>query len=101
MNWGAFSATDLSAGGLLAIVVLLVLIGALIPRWVFTQMKKDRDERLSEARSENADLWKALNTSEQARELQGTQLGELLELTKTMDQFIRSLQLAARRRDTT
>lgn len=99
MTWGAFSATDLSAAGLVAIAVLLLFLGGLIPRWVFTQMKKDRDDRLAEAKEENTDLWAALRTSEEARELQAKQLGELLELSKAMDQFIRSLQLAARRRD--
>lgn len=98
MGLGTFSATDLSAAGLVSIAVLLLFLGQLIPRYVFTSMKADRDARLAEAKEENTDLWAALNTSEEARKLQATQLGELLELAKAMDAFIHSLKLASARR---
>lgn len=101
MIWGDFSATDLSAAGLVAIAVLMVFLGLLIPRWVFTQLRTDRDTRLAEAREEIGDWKSAYQTAEEARALQAQQLGELQELAKTTDQFIRSLQIAALRRNET
>lgn len=99
MGFAEFSATDLSAAGLLALAVLMVFLGMLIPRYVFNQMRADRDARLAEAREEINDWKTAYHASEEARALQAQQLGELLELAKTTDQFIRSLQIAAKRVD--
>ena len=98
MNWGTFSATDLSAASLLSIAVLLVFLGGLIPRYVYNQMRADRDARLAESREEISDWKAAYQANEESRALQAQQLGELLELAKTMDAFIRSLQIASARR---
>lgn len=98
----AFLTSNTTAGGLVAAIVIMVLLGGLIPRWVMTQMRKDRDTRLAEAREEINDWRDAAKTSEAARALQAQQVGELLELAKTTDAFIRSLQvlLAAKRSET-
>lgn len=91
MIWENLSAADLSTAGLLGLAVLFVMLGLLIPRWVVTQMRRDRDDRLAEARSETSDWKVAYQASEEARAVQAKQLGELLELAKTTDHFIRSL----------
>jgi hypothetical protein len=94
MDWGALSALDLSAAGLLAIGVLLIMMGQLVPRRIVTDLRTDRDARIVEARSETDDWKAAYHDEHEARRLQGEQIGELLELAKTQDQFIRSLQNA-------
>lgn len=95
--WESFPIA-LDTWGLPGVVLLLVLFGGLIPRWVFNQMRADRDARLAEAREEIGDWKTAYHANEESRALQARQLGELLELAKTMDAFIRSLQIASARR---
>jgi len=69
-----------SASAILAIVVLMIFRGALVPRRTHEEARTDRD------------TWKqAWEASEEARRVQAAQLGELLELAKTTDQFIRAL----------
>lgn len=97
MNWEGFSATDLSAAGLLSLAVLLILLGGLIPRYVVNQIRQDRDARLAEAREETNNWRAAYRAAEESRSLLSQQVGELQELGKTTDQFIRSLQVAAQR----
>lgn len=70
----------LSASAILTIVVLMILRGALVPRSTHQEVRSDRDTW--------RDAWEA---SEEARRVQAQQLGELLELAKTTDQFIRAL----------
>jgi hypothetical protein len=70
----------LSAGAILSIVVLMILRGALVPRRTHEECRADRDS------------WRvAWEASEEARRVQAAQLGELLELAKTTDKFIRAL----------
>lgn len=97
MSFGGFSATDLSAAGLLALAVLLILWGQLVPKSVVRDLRSDRDARLAESKAEITDWKTAYQASEEVRALQAQQLGELQELAKTTDAFIRSLQAAARR----
>lgn len=89
----------MSAAGLLALAVLLVFLGWLVPKSIVAEIRRDRDARLAEARDEINDWKTAYHTADEARGLQAQQLGELLELAKTTDQFIRSLQIAAKRND--
>lgn len=97
MDLAAFSALDLSAAGLLAIAILLILIGKLVPRSVVQDMRTDRDSRLTEARHEIQNWKSAYETEAESRRLQAHQLGELLELAKVTEHFVRSLQEAARK----
>lgn len=90
-----FSVQNLSAVGTLLLVVVLILFGLLVPRKVVKDMRDDRDARLVEARVETSNWQKAYQASDQARELQAEQLKNLLELARTTDQFIRTLQRAA------
>lgn len=95
------SAIDMSAAGLLALAVLLVFLGWLVPKSIVAEIRKDRDARLAEARDEINDWKSAFHASEESRALQARQLGELQELAKMTDAFIRSLQHAAQRTETT
>jgi hypothetical protein len=97
MDLSALSATDLSAAGLLALAVLLILWGRLVPKSVVEDIRTDRDNRLAESKAEIEDWKSAFQAAEESRALQGHQIGELLELAKTTDAFIRSLQTAAQR----
>lgn len=92
---GALSFQDVSAVGTLLLVVILVLLGWLVPRKVVKDIRDDRDARIVEARTETTNWQKAYQASDEARELQAQQLGQLLELARTTDQFIRTLQRAA------
>lgn len=98
MSIGAFTFTDLTAGGIVAIAVLLVFIGQLIPRWVVTQIKAQADAAVKSAQLEAANWRTAYQAVVQAREVQAKQLDDLLELATTSDAFIRSLQHASMRR---
>lgn len=90
-----FSVDNVSSVGTLLLAVILVLSGWLVPRKVVSDLRKDRDARLQDARTETANWQKAYQASDAARELQASQLGQLMELAKTTDQFIRTLQQAA------
>lgn len=95
VDFAGFSVQDISAVGTLLLVVILVLLGWLVPRKVVQDLRDDRDTRLVDARSETANWLKAYQASDAARELQAEQLRQLLELARTTDQFIRTLQRAA------
>ena len=70
----------LSAAAILGIAVLMILRGQLVPRRTHDEVRTDRD------------TWRAAwEASEEARRVQAQQLGELLELAKTTDHFIRAL----------
>lgn len=97
LSFEGFTGLNLSLSGLLGLAILLVLLGGLIPKYVVNQIRQDRDARLAEAREEITNWRKAYQTSEESRSLLSQQVGELLELGKTTDSFIRSLQIAAQR----
>jgi len=74
------SAAQLGPTGLLAVLVLLILVGRLVPRRTMEDILHDRDE------------WRAAHKiSEDARAEGQKQVDELLEHARTTDQFIRSL----------
>ncbi|GGU90900.1 hypothetical protein GCM10010275_29850 [Streptomyces litmocidini] len=75
-----FTPTNMSLSGLLALVVLLVLTGRLVPRSTLQDM---RDER---------DTWRAAHMeSEAARQAEREQVTELLELSRTAGHVLTSL----------
>lgn len=95
MNWLSLSLSSLTATTVLAITVLLVFTGQLIPRWVVTQIRKNYESQLKAAQQE-ADDWKAAYQAvNAAREVQGRQLDDLLDSAKTTDAFIRALPAAS------
>lgn len=72
--------TDISAAGLLALAILLILMGKLVPRSVVDQIRTDRDQQLTAAREEISNWRTAYMASEESRSLQSQQVAELLEL---------------------
>lgn len=94
-SFAGMSIDNPTAVGVLLLVVLFILVGWLVPRRVVKDMRDDRDARLVEARTETTNWQTAYHAADAARELQAIQLGQLLELAKTTDQFIRTLQRAA------
>lgn len=76
---------DIGPVGLLVIIVLLVLFGRLIP-------SRTHERELIEARKRGDD-WKAAHDIQDARaDMQAAQIGELLELGRTMYALIRAMQ---------
>ncbi|WP_354643837.1 hypothetical protein [Kitasatospora camelliae] len=90
----AVGALQGGAAGLVALIVLLILRGNLVPRSVLDDVRADRDARLAELAAER-DTWReAHKVSEEARHVAQDQAGELLELSRTADYFLRSLPRA-------
>ncbi|MFH8581641.1 hypothetical protein [Streptomyces zaomyceticus] len=72
--------TDLGISGLLALVVLFVLTGRLVPRSTLQDMREERD------------TWRAAHAeSEAARQAERDQVTELLELSRTAGHVLTSL----------
>ncbi|MGW5711534.1 hypothetical protein ACWF8U_00635 [Streptomyces olivaceus] len=70
---------------LLAVVVLMVLTGRLVPRRTYDDLKEERD------------TWRAAHaTSEEARRLERDQTRELLELSRTADRVLTALPRSTR-----
>lgn len=87
----AVGALQGGAAGLVAVIVLLILRGRLVPRSVLDDVRADRDARLAELSAER-DTWReAHKVSEEARHVAQDQVGELLELSRTADHLLRSL----------
>jgi len=86
--------SDLGAAALVAIVVLLVLLGRLVPRSVLEDVRTDRDTRLAELAQER-DTWREAHAvSEEARREAQDQSAELLELSKVAAHFFSALPRA-------
>ncbi|MFD5026981.1 hypothetical protein [Streptomyces sp. NPDC058373] len=75
---------DLGAVTLLAVVVLMVLTGRLVPRRTYDDLKEERD------------TWRSAHTvSEEARAMERAQTRELLELGRTSAHALTGLREAA------
>ncbi len=86
---------NVAQGGVVALVTLFVLfiyLGRLVPRSVVDDVRKDRDDRLQELVSERDSWREAFRESEAARVEAQSQVGELLELSRTADHVLRSLR---------
>lgn len=84
------------AAGLVVLVVILILRGALVPRSVVRDLRADRDTRIAEIMHER-DTWRAAyETSEAGRHLAEAQAAELLELSRTATHLLASLPRPAR-----
>lgn len=80
------------AAAILALVVLFILLGRLVPRSVLEDVRKDRDARVAEILAERNTWRDAHRESEAARMEAQAQVGELLELSRTADHVLRSLR---------
>lgn len=83
---GGIPLGTLTPAGLLAIVILLIAFGKLVPRRTLEDVITDRNE------------WRAAHqVSEQARVELQQQVAELLEHSRTMDSFLRALPIGVAR----
>jgi hypothetical protein len=71
------------AAALLAIVILLILTGRLVPASYLKAMREDRDKAVAVANAETARWRRAYEFSEQARRLDAEHSGQLLRTTNT------------------
>ncbi|WP_328313074.1 hypothetical protein OG432_24345 [Streptomyces sp. NBC_00442] len=80
--------TQGGAVALLALVVLMVLTGRLIPRRTYDDVREERD------------TWRAAHSSsEEARRLEREQVDELLELSRTADRVLTALPKVTARQE--
>lgn len=77
---------------IVTLVVLLILRGNLVSRAVLEDVRKDRDARVAEILAEKNTWREAHRESEAARLEAQSQVGELLELSRTADHVLRSLR---------
>lgn len=86
---------NVASGGavaLVTLVVLLIFFGKLVPRSVLEDVRKDRNDRIAEVVAER-DTWReAHRVSEAARIEAQSQVGELLELSRTADHVLRAIR---------
>lgn len=89
MDWTHVITPSLGATGLLAVVVILVLTGKLVPRSTVDDLRSDKDKQI--------DLWRtAYETSMSAQEVQREHISALLEATRTTTHVIQSLPVGSR-----
>lgn len=88
MDWSPFVTPTLGVGGLLALAVLLILRGSLVPRSVVEQMRQDKDAQIQ--------VWQsAYEKSQTAVETKDRQIDALLEAAKTTTHVVTALSEAA------
>lgn len=78
---------SIGATGLLALVVIMILTGRLVPRSTFEDLRADKDKQIEVWRS-------AYETSMSAQDVQREQITALLEAAKTTTHVIQSLPVA-------
>lgn len=95
-----FASIPWAQGGavvVLAAVAWLVYTGKLVPVSVVEKLMAAKDQRITEKTTE-ASEWKAAWESAEAGQRESTaQMGELLEMARTSNTFIQSLQSIAHR----
>lgn len=89
MEWTTMLTPSLGATGLLAVVVVLVLTGRLVPRSTLDDLRTDKDKQI--------ELWRtAYETSMSAQDVQREHISALLEATRTTTHVIQSLPVGSR-----
>jgi Tfp pilus assembly protein PilO len=82
------------AGAILAMFVVAIMVGRLVPRRILEDVRADRDARLAELAAER-DTWRSAHQeSEAARHAALEQVGEMLELSRTAEHVLRALPRA-------
>lgn len=95
--WAQIPIAQGGAVAILAIVVLLVLMGRIVPRRTLDDLRADRDARIREIAAER-DTWRAAHgVSEEARHDAQGQVRELLELSRTAGHVLGALPQPAGR----
>lgn len=88
MDWTTVITPSLGATGLLAVVVILILTGKLVPKSTLVDLRDDKDKQI--------EVWRtAYETSMSAQEIQREQISALLEATRTTTHVIQALPRAA------
>lgn len=83
---------SLGATGLLAVVVVLVLTGRLVPKSTLDELRADKDKQI--------EIWRtAYDTSMSAQEVQREHISALLEAAETTTHVIQSLPVSAHRNE--
>jgi hypothetical protein len=86
--WSGFLTPTIGATGLLALAVLLVFMGFLVPRRTVDQMRRDKDAAIT--------MWKdAYETSQRASVKKDQQIERLLEANRTTSRVSTALSEAA------
>jgi hypothetical protein len=83
------------AGGAASLIVIAfihaILSGRLVPRSALEDVRADRDARLAERQKESDDWRSAWEVTQTANGILAAQVSELLELSRTTNQFIQAL----------
>lgn len=88
------SLVQLSAGALVAVIILLVLTGQLVTRRAVEDVRKDRDDRLAEARA-LAEMWRsAYEFEREARTALSEQSQLSIETARTATAMVRAVAAA-------
>lgn len=87
MDWTTVLTPSLGATGLLAVVVLLVLTGRLVPKSTLDELRTDKDKQI--------EVWRtAYETSLSTQDVQREHISALLEASRTTTHVIQSLPVA-------
>jgi hypothetical protein len=89
---------SLTASALLLGVVVLIVTGRLVPRWVLISVRKDRDDRLAELRDERDQWREAARLSETARETLAAAVRESLEANRAQAAVMGAIRTVAERK---
>lgn len=88
MDWNNLLTPTIGATGLLVLVVMLILRGALVPRSTFDTMREDKDKQI--------EIWRAAYTSSMSvQEVQREHISALLEANRVTTHVVQSLPRAA------
>jgi hypothetical protein len=88
MDYADFLTPTIGATGLLALVVIMVLRGSLVPRSYLDDLRHDRDEQIR--------IWReAYEHSQKAQDTQRDQITALLESARTTTHVLQALPEAA------
>lgn len=88
MDWSSYLTPTIGATGLLALAVILIFRGSLVPKSTVDQMRRDKDEAIQ--------MWRtAYEKSQAAGELKDRQIDTLLEATRTTSAVVTAVQEAA------
>ena len=91
MDWSSLPWANIGATGVLTLVVLMILRGALVPRRTLEDVRSDRDARLGEKQREIDALRVSLEAWEAAGVEQSRQVTTLMEVGMTAKHVLLSL----------
>lgn len=96
VDWASLPVEGIGVVGIVVVIGYMVFRGVLVPRPIVQDLVKSRDDRITELATER-DKWEtAAKTALETLREQTDQTGELMELARTTDAFIRALPRAGR-----